>query len=238
MKLFAWGLTAGLALVAAGWDAASAQSAGPKHGPLHATPISNCWRKVGFGHGPGYHSFNCCRPADMLPVTAPRRLQTPPLLPSETYVGQSVMAPSHFEAWDIPRQRVATAPVPCEMSAPTLAPTPALPAEPTPAQPTETVPPGVTPYYTAPPDSAPHEVPPSGFEPQPNLAPPAPTSPAPGGEHPSPPASQRPVSLRPSVRYSVPRSRPTPTVAPPASMPLTSLDPWGSAGPTLGSPAR
>lgn len=32
------------------------------------TPQSNMWRKIGFGHGPGYHAFNACPPCAAAPT--------------------------------------------------------------------------------------------------------------------------------------------------------------------------
>lgn len=32
------------------------------------TPQSNAWRKIGFGHGPGYHAYNACPPCAAAPA--------------------------------------------------------------------------------------------------------------------------------------------------------------------------
>lgn len=48
-----------LLLIAALWSAVDTVRA-LEPGHFAGPPARNCWRIVGFGHGPGYHAYGCC----------------------------------------------------------------------------------------------------------------------------------------------------------------------------------
>lgn len=83
-------------------------------------PISNVWRKIGFGNGPGYHAQNCCRPDGKLPATSGlirRGISVEPC--HATPRCWATMTPSRFQTPDhepqptlAPQPTPATPPVP------------------------------------------------------------------------------------------------------------------------------